>query len=271
MSPGDFVITANWAPHDHGNTSKKPMLWLDVLDFPQVNFFEASFAEHFDDEPRRRPTAATAIRSAFYGSGVLPDGAPAHMNRSPGHQLHLCAHAADPRAHDEGRRHRQASRRARALRQSDQRRAGAADHGRQPRAASRRASRASTTARPTAPSSSAPKARARPWSTARSWNGVRNDVFVVPPWKHYRAQRRRRNRCCSRSPTARRRKRSASGARTRRTKSRSRLKASALTRMKPMRAFRVERMRGQPLCACSIASDGAIWPALELRCAARRR
>ena len=25
------------------------MLWLDVLDFPAVNFYEASFAEHFDD------------------------------------------------------------------------------------------------------------------------------------------------------------------------------------------------------------------------------
>ena len=23
MSPGDFVITANWAPHDHGNTSEE--------------------------------------------------------------------------------------------------------------------------------------------------------------------------------------------------------------------------------------------------------
>ncbi len=49
MSPGDFVITANWAPHDHGNPSNKPMLWLDVLDFPVVNFYETSFAEHFDD------------------------------------------------------------------------------------------------------------------------------------------------------------------------------------------------------------------------------
>src|SRR3989475_2965051 len=47
MSPGDFVITANWAPHDHGNNSDKPMLWLDVLDFPQVNFFGASFAAPF--------------------------------------------------------------------------------------------------------------------------------------------------------------------------------------------------------------------------------
>ena len=40
-----------------------------------------------------------------------------------------------------------------------------------------------------------------------------NDVFVVPPWKQLLAQRRRRSRCCSRSPTGRRRKRSASGAR----------------------------------------------------------
>jgi gentisate 1,2-dioxygenase len=82
MSPGDFVITANWAPHDHGNTSDKPMLWLDVLDFPQINFFETSFAEQF-----KEATQATSREDgdslAFYGSGVLPDGTPAVTNRSP--------------------------------------------------------------------------------------------------------------------------------------------------------------------------------------------
>jgi gentisate 1,2-dioxygenase len=82
MSPGDFVITANWAPHDHGNTSDKPMLWLDVLDFPQVNFFEASFAEQF--ESATQPTARGDGDSlAFYGSGMLPDAAPARANSSP--------------------------------------------------------------------------------------------------------------------------------------------------------------------------------------------
>lgn len=82
MSPGDFVITANWAPHDHGNTSDKPMLWLDVLDFPQVNFFETSFAEQFQEatQPTNRGDGDSL---AFYASGVLPDGAPAHLNRSP--------------------------------------------------------------------------------------------------------------------------------------------------------------------------------------------
>jgi gentisate 1,2-dioxygenase len=73
MSPGDFVITANWAPHDHGNTSDVPMLWLDVLDFPAVNFYEASFAEHFD-APTQSTTREDGDSLSFYGSGVLPDG-----------------------------------------------------------------------------------------------------------------------------------------------------------------------------------------------------
>jgi gentisate 1,2-dioxygenase len=81
MAPGDFVITANWAPHDHGNPSKKPMLWLDVLDVPAVNFFEASFAEHFDDA-MQRTTRQDGDSLSFYGSGVLPDGTPA-TNRTP--------------------------------------------------------------------------------------------------------------------------------------------------------------------------------------------
>jgi gentisate 1,2-dioxygenase len=81
MSPGDFVITANWAPHDHGNPSDKPMLWLDVLDFPAVNFYEASFAEHFDNA-MQETTRKDGDSLSFYGSGVLPDGTQV-MNRTP--------------------------------------------------------------------------------------------------------------------------------------------------------------------------------------------
>jgi len=81
MAPGDFVITANWAPHDHGNPSKKPMLWLDVLDLPTVNFYETSFAEHFDDK-MQKTSRQDGDSLNFYGSGVLPDGTSA-MNRTP--------------------------------------------------------------------------------------------------------------------------------------------------------------------------------------------
>src|SRR5262249_15778609 len=70
MSPGDFVITANWAPHDHGNPSQKPMLWLDVLDFPAVNFYEASFADYFDENDKmQNTTRGDGDSLAFFGSG----------------------------------------------------------------------------------------------------------------------------------------------------------------------------------------------------------
>jgi gentisate 1,2-dioxygenase len=82
MSPGDFVITANWAPHDHGNTSDQPMLWLDVLDMPTVNHFETSFAEHFD-EKTQKVTRQDGDSFAFFGSGVLPDGTQANPKRTP--------------------------------------------------------------------------------------------------------------------------------------------------------------------------------------------
>ncbi|MGZ8403934.1 MAG: gentisate 1,2-dioxygenase [Rhodoplanes sp.] len=82
MSPGDFVLTPNWATHDHGNTSAKPMIWLDVLDLPTINFYESAFSEHFERETQ--PTGRQNGDSLeFYGSGVLPDGAPVHLKRSP--------------------------------------------------------------------------------------------------------------------------------------------------------------------------------------------
>jgi gentisate 1,2-dioxygenase len=82
MSHGDFIITANWAPHDHGNPGKQPVMWLDVLDMPTINHFETSFAEHFDEKMQK---ADHEDGDSFdrYASGVLPDGMPAVTNRSP--------------------------------------------------------------------------------------------------------------------------------------------------------------------------------------------
>jgi gentisate 1,2-dioxygenase len=73
MSPGDFVLTANWLAHDHGNTSDRPMIWLDVLDLPTVNFFETMFAEHLVDESQN-VLSQDGDSAAFFASGVLPDG-----------------------------------------------------------------------------------------------------------------------------------------------------------------------------------------------------
>jgi gentisate 1,2-dioxygenase len=82
MSPGDFILTPNWAPHDHGNPSKKPMLWLDVLDVPTVNHFEASFAAHFDEQ-MQNTTRTEGDSLDRFGSGVLPDGMAVELKNSP--------------------------------------------------------------------------------------------------------------------------------------------------------------------------------------------
>src|ERR1700723_3734524 len=44
MEPGDFVITPSMTWHDHSNETSEPMFWLDGLDIPMVQFFDASFA-----------------------------------------------------------------------------------------------------------------------------------------------------------------------------------------------------------------------------------
>lgn len=73
MKYGDFVLTPSWTAHDHGNESQKPMIWLDVLDVPTINFFETAFAEHLDSAVQN--TKFTGNDSLWrYGSGVLPDG-----------------------------------------------------------------------------------------------------------------------------------------------------------------------------------------------------
>ena len=71
MQPGDFVITPNWAWHDHGNESDEPMVWLDGLDIPLVQFLDASFAQGLgaDEQPVTRPTGDALAR---YGQGLLP-------------------------------------------------------------------------------------------------------------------------------------------------------------------------------------------------------
>lgn len=71
MEPGDFVITPSMTWHDHGNESDEPMLWLDGLDIPVVQFLDASFAEGLgeDEQPITRPPGDSYAR---YGHNLLP-------------------------------------------------------------------------------------------------------------------------------------------------------------------------------------------------------
>lgn len=71
MERGDFVITPPMAWHDHGNEADAPMFWLDGLDIPLVQFFDASFAEMLgrDEQPISRPVGQSY---AEFGHALAP-------------------------------------------------------------------------------------------------------------------------------------------------------------------------------------------------------
>jgi gentisate 1,2-dioxygenase len=72
MRPGDFILTPSWTYHDHGNPEGgEATIWMDGLDMPLVNLFEASFAEHFPGEVQPH-TVAEGDSLARYGANMLP-------------------------------------------------------------------------------------------------------------------------------------------------------------------------------------------------------
>jgi gentisate 1,2-dioxygenase len=71
MRPFDLILTPNWQWHDHGNSTDKPMIWLDGLDIPTVRHFDASFAEKLGENahPETLPPGDTMKR---YGRNLRP-------------------------------------------------------------------------------------------------------------------------------------------------------------------------------------------------------
>ena len=71
MHPFDLILTPNWQWHDHGNTTDKPMIWLDGLDIPTVRHFDASFAERLDQDAYPETVSADdSLRR--YGRNLRP-------------------------------------------------------------------------------------------------------------------------------------------------------------------------------------------------------
>ena len=71
MNPGDFIVTPNWAWHDHGNIGTEPVVWMDGLDSAFTKFFGATFREDYptDTQPLHRSEGDSA---ASFGSALLP-------------------------------------------------------------------------------------------------------------------------------------------------------------------------------------------------------
>ena len=89
MRPGDLVITPQWTWHDHGNHSDRPMIWLDGLDIPTVQFLDASFAEGYpeDEQPVTRPggfAGALRLGAAPVDHKPVRAASPASPTPTPG-------------------------------------------------------------------------------------------------------------------------------------------------------------------------------------------
>ncbi|MBK5143984.1 gentisate 1,2-dioxygenase [Budviciaceae bacterium BWR-B9] len=71
MHAGDFILTPQWRWHDHGNPGSEPVVWLDGLDLPLVNYLGCAFAENYPEEqqPVTRPMGDYLPR---YAANMLP-------------------------------------------------------------------------------------------------------------------------------------------------------------------------------------------------------
>jgi len=70
MSPGDLVLTPGWTWHGHVNQGDGPMIWMDSLDLPLVNFLRGMRQEEYPDE-LNPATVGVGNSEARYGNGFL--------------------------------------------------------------------------------------------------------------------------------------------------------------------------------------------------------
>ena len=127
MSPGDFVITPSMTWHDHSNETDEPMFWLDGLDIPMVQFFDASFAEGSDDDQQKisKPAGDSFAR---YGHNLLAGRPEADVEDLADLQLSLSLHARGAGAGQAARRMGRLPRLEAEVLQSRDRRFRDADH-----------------------------------------------------------------------------------------------------------------------------------------------
>lgn len=82
MERGDLILTPPMTWHDHGSDGSEPTIWLDGLDIPIIQTFDASFLEGFpeDSQPSTRPPGDSRAR---YGRNMRPMDCQVNGTSSP--------------------------------------------------------------------------------------------------------------------------------------------------------------------------------------------
>ena len=73
---GDLILTPNGTWHDHGNDSKEPVIWIDTLDWPLMEFLDAAWVDHNAPAPKgnvnvQAVTAADGYSRRLYSHGGM--------------------------------------------------------------------------------------------------------------------------------------------------------------------------------------------------------
>src|SRR5262252_1007133 len=108
---GDLIMTPNGTWHDHGNDGSAPVVWLDIHDFPLLEFLDINWLDdevHGEREANARAQAVVhqaGYSKKLYGNGGMLPGFVSHQ-RGIGHDTTPVFHyrGADIRATLDGLR-----------------------------------------------------------------------------------------------------------------------------------------------------------------------
>jgi gentisate 1,2-dioxygenase len=95
---GDLILTPNGTWHDHGNEDKEPVIWIDMLDWPLMEFLDCAWVDQ-DFEPggaanskSQETTHKDGYSGRLYGSGgMVPTFLPHQIGfgRDPAPLIHF--------------------------------------------------------------------------------------------------------------------------------------------------------------------------------------
>ena len=81
---GDLILTPNGTWHDHGNDGSAPVVWIDILDFPLMEFLDCIWlddqlpVESRNGSPSHLTTRAHGYTHKLYGQGGILPGFVSH-------------------------------------------------------------------------------------------------------------------------------------------------------------------------------------------------
>lgn len=69
---GDLILTPNGTWHGHGNDSDAPVIWIDVLDWPVLEYFDQIWIDHdFDGAGGNAAPLNEGLSGRLYGAGGI--------------------------------------------------------------------------------------------------------------------------------------------------------------------------------------------------------